>query len=584
MYEQFFGLVDEPFRLTPDPHYLYLSPKHAEALAHLRLALSESSGFVCITGDVGTGKTTLLRTFLGELGPNVSAAYTLVPPLSALELLRRICREFGVTATDDSQGALVEALHAHLLAAQHAGRVWVVVLDEAQALSVELLEQIRLLLNLETETHKLLRIVLVGQPQLRKLLLDPALAQLNQRITLRWHLGPLSSRETAAYVAHRLSVASGGRAVGLFTQPAVRLLHSVSGGVPRLVNMVAHRALLAAFVARQTRVTRRFVVRAYKEIQSVPLPGTLSTAWKAAYAAVGLAAGVSFVTFGGAGFDRWRSVSGVAAPAASAPVAPPAARATVGVAAPDAAPVAAVPPVVVPTAAAPAVAPLPPAAEPAAVSAAELARRLADESVDGSAQSAATAVLAAWGEPGSATDGVRLPDALEEIAWRRGLQGIALAGNLSMVRLLDLPAMVTLRVPGVPGLRYAALLGVAPSHVSLVVGGTACRVDAATFEHFWTGQARVLWRDFEALGAPLQPGARGVAVVHLQQLLQRIGALDGALSGVYDGATQRAVVEFQRAHQLDADGVVGPLTRIVLYGVAGAYQRPSLGSGARATS
>src|SRR5262249_46511294 len=154
---------------------------------------------------------------------------------------------------------------------QHqAGRISVVVLDEAQALSAELLEQVRLLLNLETETHKLLRIVLVGQPQLGKLLLDPGLAQLNQRITLRWHLGPLSYREMSAYVAHRLAVASGGRAPRLFTRPALRLLYSVSGGIPRLVNMIAHRALLAAFVARDGRVTRRFVARAYHEIQAVP--------------------------------------------------------------------------------------------------------------------------------------------------------------------------------------------------------------------------------------------------------------------------------------------------------------------------
>src|SRR5262245_31346814 len=160
MYEQFFGLEDEPFRLTPDPRYLFLSAKHAEALAHLRLGLTESSGFVCITGDVGTGKTTLLRTFLAELGPDVAAAYVLTPPLSARDLLRRICNEFGLAVPADGQADLVELLHAHLIAQSGAGRSSVVVLDEAQALSVELLEQIRLLLNLETATRKLLRILL----------------------------------------------------------------------------------------------------------------------------------------------------------------------------------------------------------------------------------------------------------------------------------------------------------------------------------------------------------------------------------------------------------------------------------------
>jgi len=309
MYEQFFGLEEEPFRLTPDPRYLFLSPKHAEALAHLKLGLRESSGFVCITGDVGTGKTTLLRVFLSELGPNVSSAYTYVPPLSALELLRRICREFKLPVSGQSQDELVDQLHEYLIAQHRAGRLCVVVLDEAQALSIDLLEQIRLLLNLETETEKLLRIVLVGQPQLRKLLLDPDLVQLNQRITLRWHLGPLSSRQTAAYVSHRLGVASGGKATLLFTVPALRLLHSISGGVPRLINMVAHRALLAAFVIRQRRVTRRMIAQAYHEIQAVPLPGTLSAARKTVLAAAGLAVGIGLVVVGAPRLDRLRSPS-----------------------------------------------------------------------------------------------------------------------------------------------------------------------------------------------------------------------------------------------------------------------------------
>src|SRR5262245_11615006 len=313
MYEQFFGLEDEPFRLTPDPRYLFLSGKHAEALAHLRLGLTESSGFVCITGDVGTGKTTLLRVFLAELGPDVAAAYALTPPLSALDLLRRICREFGVSASGESHTDLVDALHRYLVAQSAAGRSCVVVLDEAQGLSIELLEQIRLLLNLETATRKLLRIILVGQPQLRKLLLDPELAQLNQRITLRWHLGRLSSRETVAYVHHRLAIASGGRATRLFTRPALRLLHSVSGGTPRLINMVAHRALLAAFVAREPRVSRRAVARAYREIQAVPLPGTLTFARKVALAGGGLAIGATLVAVAAPSIDRLLRVAPSAA-------------------------------------------------------------------------------------------------------------------------------------------------------------------------------------------------------------------------------------------------------------------------------
>src|SRR5436305_7561577 len=333
MYERFFGLGDARFRLTPDPRYLFLSSKHAEALAHLRLGLKESSGFVCITGDVGTGKTTLLRAFLAELGPEVTAAYIISPALSTLELLQRINREFGLPGTSTSQMELVDTLNAHLLAQHQAGRVSVVVVDEAQAFSMDLLEQLRLLSNLETATEKLLRVVLVGQPQLRTLLLDPAMAQLNQRITLRWHMGPLRYRETVAYVRHRLSIASEGRAARLFTVPALRLTHSLAGGVPRLINMIAHRAMLAAFVTREPRVTRRSVVRAYREIKAVPLPGTLSVVRRAAWAAAGAAVGVGVVTLGvplGWFSEMRRAVTPQAAVrpsetvAKAAPVAPPA--------------------------------------------------------------------------------------------------------------------------------------------------------------------------------------------------------------------------------------------------------------------
>jgi len=221
VYERFFGLVDAPFRLTPDPRYFFLSPKHREALAHLRLGLTEPGGFVCITGDIGTGKTTLLRTFFEDLGSEVAIAYVFNPAVSAEELLQRIARELGVAAASGTQADLTDALNTHLLAERKAGRLSVVVIDEAQAVSIEVLEQLRLLSNLETSTEKLLRLVLVGQPQLAALLVDPALAQLNQRITLRWHLGPLTAEETAAYVRHRLKVASGGKVTDLFTRPAL---------------------------------------------------------------------------------------------------------------------------------------------------------------------------------------------------------------------------------------------------------------------------------------------------------------------------------------------------------------------------
>ena len=550
MYEQFFGLAEEPFRLTPDPRYLYLSSKHAEALAHLRLGLTESSGFVCITGEIGAGKTTLLRSFLEELGPNVSAAYTFVPPLSAMDLLLRLCREFGVTPASESQGDVLDALHAHLLQQQAAGRVCVVVLDEAQALSIELLEQVRLLLNFETTTTKLLRIVLVGQPQLRKLLLDPDLAQLNQRITLRWHLGSLSYRQTAAYVRHRLAVASGGRAADVFSRPALHLLHAVSGGVPRLINMIAHRALLTAFVERRPRVGRREIAAAYAELQAVPLPGTWGAMSRLGVAAAGLAVGVTLFALGAPRIEWLSPVLGVgAAESARAPLGDVAATCRSDVAL-EAAAVPAAP------------------AGPSLVTAAQLGERVGALDPATSARQSTDVLLSRWAGSALADDERDLPDGLPEVAWRRGLQALTLTGNVSMLRLLGVPAQLAVRGPGQTAPRFVTLTGTAGSRLTLDVDGTAVAVDADALDGIWSGQARVLWRDHDVLGSVLARGTSGAPVMRLQGLLGRLGLFAGRTSGVFDAATEAAVREFQRLHHLEADGRVGPFTGIVLYSAA----------------
>ena len=564
MYERFFGLVDAPFRLTPDPRYFFLSPKHREALAHLRLGLTEPGGFVCITGDIGTGKTTLLRTFFEGLGPEVAIAYVFNPALSAEELLQRIVRELGVAAASGTQADLTDALNVHLLAERKAGRLSVVVIDEAQGVSIEVLEQLRLLSNLETNTEKLLRLVLVGQPQLAELLLDPALAQLNQRITLRWHLGPLTAEETAAYVRHRLSVASGGKVTDLFTRSALRLVHRLSRGVPRLVNMIAHRALLVAYVARRHRVSAGAVLRAYREIGTVPLrrwSPARPVGWAAAVATVVLAV----VTLGVPRLERRLPAAlpdgGPAAPVAHE--APP----TLAPAPLDAA------------ATAPAAARAAPAAPPA-----ELERRLAGLEARQSARVALDAILAAWRVSGLGADEADVPAQLEPIAWRRGLEVVPLTGNLSMLRLLDLPALLELRVPGATEPRYAALLGVDDRGVVLSVDGVPVGADAAFLDRAWLGRAHILWRDFESLGRTFGVETRGPQVARLQRLLARVGAYGGAATGVFDATTADAVLGFQRSRLLETDGRVGRFTRIVLYAAAGSYPRPTLAPGAGAPS
>src|SRR4030095_1375693 len=305
MYERFFGLGDAPFRLTPDPRYLFLSRKPPDALAHLRLGLSESSGFVCSTGDVGAGKPTVLRRFLGELAPEASVAYVVNPTLSPLELLQTINLEFGLPAASTSKKTLIDQLNRHLLEQRGAGRRAVAVVDEAQALSVEVLEHLRLLSNLETTTEKLLRIILVGQPQLRALLAPPARAQLNQRITLRWHIGPLAREETFAYVRHRLQVACDGQVRDVFSPLALRAIHRRSRGVPRLINMLCHRAMLAAFAAEQRTVGLTSVRQAYREVATLPLPGPQARRPGGAGAAVAVAATLAAIAIGATGLVPW---------------------------------------------------------------------------------------------------------------------------------------------------------------------------------------------------------------------------------------------------------------------------------------
>jgi general secretion pathway protein A len=580
VYERFFGLVDAPFRLTPDPRYLFLSSKHADALAHLRLGLEESSGFVCITGDVGTGKTTLLRSFLAGLGDDTSTAYIFNPTLSPLELLQTINAEFDI-AGGNSRRDLIEALNRHLLRQREAGRRCIVVIDEAQAVSVEVLEQLRLLSNLETTTEKLLRIVLVGQPQLRGLLLHPELVQLNQRITLRWHIGPLSRSETTAYIRHRIEVASQGQAPQLFSRLAVRHIHDYADGVPRLINMVAHRSLLAAFAAGQRAVSGRCVRRAYREIATVPLPKPMPAPWRAAAATVGIGACLGVIVLGA----RELSIRSEPPVSAEATAGRTPDRAAVPGPTPDAvaAPPPATPPSVAP--AAPVVAAVRPAPADAPPLADTAEARLLALDRDTSAKAALDAVLSAWHSDPLADDDRATPGDYARLARHRGLEHLGISGNTGMLRLLDLPAILELQLPDASGPRYAALLALKEGGATLMVDGTPTFVDAGFLERAWLGHAYILWRDFDDLGGvTLEPQATGPAVRQLQGLLRRVGVYAGADTGVYDAATTAAVLEFQRSRSLYPDARVGRLTRIVLYAASGGYQRPTLAAATGGTS
>ncbi len=273
MYTHYFGLKEKPFSIAPDPRYLYMSALHQEALAHLLYGVSGDGCFILLTGDVGAGKTTVCRCLLEQLPENIDMALILNPKLNAMELLASICDELEIVVTRGKKSVktYIDHLNRYLLAAHARGRSTALLIDEAQNLSMDTLEQLRLLTNLETERQKLLKIILLGQPELRELLDQEEVAQINQRITSRYHLSPLAGRDVAVYVEHRLAVAGGRKK--LFSDVALRRVAELSRGVPRLINVLCDRALLGAYVEEKDQVDLRIVNQSAREVLGRPEKG-----------------------------------------------------------------------------------------------------------------------------------------------------------------------------------------------------------------------------------------------------------------------------------------------------------------------
>ena len=325
MYESFFGLRNAPFSIAPDPRRLYLSERHREALAHLLYGLDAGGGFVLLTGDVGAGKTTVCRCFLEKVPPHCRVAYVFNPRLTALELLETVCDEFGVPHPPSNPGAptvkdCIDPLNAFLLRSHAEGRTTVLVIDEAQNLAPEVLEQLRLLTNLETAECKLLQIVLIGQPELRAMLDHPRLQQLSQRVIARYHLGALNPTETRTYIFHRLALA-GWQGRSPFGHRALARIHALTGGIPRRINVLCDRALLGAYAAGRHEASEEMVGQAAREVfsQTASVPAH-PAAWHAGWlVAAGALAGAALMAALLWGWGHWPVGKAAASGAVAAP-------------------------------------------------------------------------------------------------------------------------------------------------------------------------------------------------------------------------------------------------------------------------
>ncbi|MBT3922322.1 MAG: AAA family ATPase [Nitrospina sp.] len=586
VYQDFFGFSEKPFDLTPDPKYLYLSPKHKEVLAHLVYGLQENNGFLKIIGEVGTGKTMICRSFLRELRADFNIAYIFNPCINELELLQTINAELGLPGKSKSKKKLVDVLNRFLLEERAKGHRVVVIIDEAQDLATNVLEQLRLLSNLETDTEKLIQIVLIGQPELDKVLAKDGLRQLRQRITIKWELLPLNLEETRGYIQHRLNVALGKGKVR-FSRQAVEMVYRYSRGIPRMINVVADRTLLIAYTQSTKKITPKIVKLAVSDIgELVPLESWADKFWKLVLPS-GLAAGLIFFAINFFALPDYNknasgekdisaliqenpmdlSTPGELVPRFSAP-------STMAVQpAPVKAPVFSKTETVkndlsAPQRRIPSNGPL------SVLDPEKLVTYLSSLTLVESKLEAVKWILEAWHIDPGQLQGLTEAD-LEMIEEDYQLASFEVNGTLERLKSLNYPALLEIALPNAQGTKYLALVSIQGD--TAVFGSVdKIKMPLSVIDSLWTRKAIIPWKDFENLPESLGIGYKGKEAIWLQKNLRLLGYFQGREAPLYGPKTVQAMMKLQRNNSIKDDGIFNTDSKLLLYNLLQIYSTPRL--------
>jgi general secretion pathway protein A len=561
MYARHFGLTQPPFSIAPDPRYLFMSERHREALAHLLYGVrGGGGGFVVLTGDIGAGKTTVCRCLLEQLPARCNVAYIFNPKLTVEELLKSICAEFRIPARHTGPGVAtvkdyVDALNEYLLRTHAVQQNNVLIIDEAQNLSADVLEQLRLLTNLETHERKLLQIVLIGQPELRTMLAKPTMQQLAQRVIARYHLGALTESETAQYVQHRLAVAGLTKDTP-FDAPALRRVHRHARGVPRRINLLCDRALLGAYAKGKSSVDAATLEKAALEVFDAPDRATTRRAGYERPALIGVGLVLGALVVGGLtyGLQVSQRETPVAVAAATPSASEPAAGAASASAASASSPAAATP------------AP-PPAPE---IKPFDLPSGFA--ALLGPERAAWQALAPEWG--------VTLADGDPCLAVQKQLLRCFRSSGVTLatIRQLDRPGVLTLRDAD-NRIAHVVLTGLTADRATLRIGGELRSVPLVALADYWRGEFATLWRVPPEYRGTITDSRSGPSA---QWLAQQLAAARGDKAPVrarFDDATLKGWIHtFQLTQGLPSDGIAGPVTLMQLNRTIGVDEPRLLGS------